>query len=544
MKKIFIFATLIFTLSLPTMGQGVMDALTITSNQMKGTARYSAMAGAFGALGGDMTSIKQNPAGIGVYRSSELAVTAGFNFYANDVSTTTHNSRNNDFYFTGDNLGVVGVINFREGSLRNLNFGFAYNNIASFNNAYRADWSNISTSLTQLIASKAMYYGCDPMLLNVRGNSNPYYDQPWLPTLGYNTNLIYSAPTSSQPLHYNSIFDAHNSYGKAYLTNYTSGGIDEYDFNVSGNIRDMLYWGVTLNATYISYHQESYYGEELQNITVKDNTQSSSNPSNTNGFFEMSNYLHTKGYGIGAKVGVIYRPFNFLRLGFAFHTPTFYDLTDTYSAAVEYRFDKVNGRLLSGSSSESENRTDIGSFDYQFASPWHFLGSVAVIIGKCGMLSIDYEYSTDNEMYYSDIYSDYSYTNECIFNQVRGVHNLRIGGEYRITPSFSLRAGYAYESSPLDKSYFDGAYTPQLTEGTICHYQVPGDTNNITCGMGYRVNNISIDVAYVYRQQNYSIFAYISSIGAGDLDAIVTKTTSRLASAGRISEFQIGRAHV
>ena len=109
MKKTSIIAILTLIASLPMMAQGVMDAATLSSNQLKGSARYSAMAGAFGSLGGDISSIRQNPAGIGVYRSSELAVTAGFNFYENRVTTSTHNSRNNDFYFTGDNMGVVGA---------------------------------------------------------------------------------------------------------------------------------------------------------------------------------------------------------------------------------------------------------------------------------------------------------------------------------------------------------------------------------------------------------------------------------------------------
>jgi hypothetical protein len=508
MKKTYIIAILTLMASLPMMAQGVMDAVTLSSNQLKGSARYSAMAGAFGSLGGDISSIRQNPAGIGVYRSSELAVTAGFNFYENRVTTSTHNSRNNDFYFTGDNMGVVGVINFREGLLRNLNFGFAYNNIMSFDNAYRADWSNIGSSLTQLMASRATSYNCDPGILDYGNQHNPYYDQPWLPTLAYNTNLIYYSPSSSSPHRYQPIFDGATSAGNAYLINYTSGGVDEYDFNISGNVSDMLYWGVTLNVTNISYHQESYYGEDLYNITVKDNSMSNSNPDNTDGFYELKNYLHSKGYGMGAKIGIIYRPVNYLRFGVAFHSPTFFSMTDTYSAAVEYRFDNVNGRTLSGSSSESENQTDIGSFDYQFNTPWHVIGSISAVIGKWGIISADYEYTANKDMYYSDIYSNYDYTNECISNQLQGIHSFRLGAEYRVTPSFSVRAGYSFESAPLKDEYFEGMFTPQIAEGTICHYQVPGEVNNITCGLGYRINNISIDAAYVYRQQDFSIFAY------------------------------------
>lgn len=53
--------------------QGVVDALKYSQQDIRGTARYMGMAGAFGALGGDITTLSQNPAGIGVYRNSEYS---------------------------------------------------------------------------------------------------------------------------------------------------------------------------------------------------------------------------------------------------------------------------------------------------------------------------------------------------------------------------------------------------------------------------------------------------------------------------------------
>ena len=37
-----------------------------------GTARFMSMGGAFTALGGDISTLSQNPAGIGVFRTSEM----------------------------------------------------------------------------------------------------------------------------------------------------------------------------------------------------------------------------------------------------------------------------------------------------------------------------------------------------------------------------------------------------------------------------------------------------------------------------------------
>ena len=55
--------------------QSATDAYQVSQYDLKGTARFMSMAGAFGALGGDLSTLSQNPAGIGVYRSNELGFT-------------------------------------------------------------------------------------------------------------------------------------------------------------------------------------------------------------------------------------------------------------------------------------------------------------------------------------------------------------------------------------------------------------------------------------------------------------------------------------
>lgn len=504
MKKTSIITIFMLACTLPMWGQAVMDALPNISNELKGTARYASMGGAFGALGGDLSSIAQNPAGIGVYRSSEITVTPTFNFYDNCVTTPTKQNRNNDFYFTGDNMGVVGVINFRQGILRNLNFGFAYNNVVTFNNSYRADWNNIGSSLTNLIASKTTNYNYTPQMLAETSQYNPYDTSlSWLSVLGYNTNLIHAVSDGN----FQGIFGSATS-GSAALSNYTSGSIDEYDFNISGNILDALYWGVTVNVNSITYNIESYYAENLFDANVSDNRVNNRQTYRTNGRFELQNLLHTSGYGAGVKVGLIWRVANFLRLGAAFHSPTFYDMSDTYSAAVDYRFENVNGKVLSGDKNKVENQTDLGTYSYSFATPWRLMGSAAFVLGKIAILSCDYEYTATADMYYSSMHGDYSTSNLSIDQATQGIHTIRVGGECRITPQFSARVGYAYETSPIKPEYYNGEYTPTIVDGTLVQYQVPGDVHNITCGLGYRINNISIDAAYVHRMQKYSLFPF------------------------------------
>lgn len=505
MKKSFVIFISMCIGTLSMSAQGVIDALPALTGQLQGTARYTSMGGAFGALGGDMTTIRQNPAGIGVYRTSELSVTAGLNFYNNTVETYSDINKNNGFYFTGDNLGIVGSIKLNNTTFRNLNFGFSYNNLANFNNVYRADWRNIGSSLTQMIAANTSGLGVFPGDLALYDNYNPYTaGLSWMSVLAYNTYLI--NPNGETSTYYTGIFQE-GTQGSAYLHTATSGAIDEYDFNISGNILDRLYWGITVNVTNILYHIDSYYGETLHDAQVAASIDGVTTL--TDGYFDMQNLLTTRGVGAGVKLGVIYRPFNFLRFGLAYHSPTFYDLTDTYSAAVGYEFNNVGGERKYGSMDNYDNQTDLGNYSYHLTTPWHIIASMATVLGKWAIVSVDYEYIDATSMYYSSIDADYSASNDAIDAQMQGVHNVRVGAEFRVTPAFSIRAGYAYESSPMPQEYFDGIATPQIVEGTLAQYQIPGDTHNISCGLGYRFGNVNIDVAYVHRMQDYSVFPYV-----------------------------------
>lgn len=508
MKKTIIILLSACICCLPAVAQGVIDALPALSGQLQGSARYSSMGGAFGALGGDLTSIRQNPAGIGVYRSSEVSVTAGLNFYNNNVTTPTSSSKNDGFYFTGDNLGIVGVIKFKSGIMRNLNFGFAYNNIANYNNKYNAYWDNINSSLTEMIAANSSSLGILPSDLAISGSYDPYmYDMSWISVLAYNTYLM--NPTGENSDKYTSIYRQGTTTGRAELETFTSGAIDEYDFNISGNMLDKFYWGVTLNVTNINYNIDSYYGEALQNAEVA--ATADGRVSVTDGSFVLQNTLTTKGVGVGVKLGVIYRPINYLRLGVAFHSPTYYDMTDTYMAAVGYQFSDVNGKAISGSRDDINNQTNIGQFKYNLTTPWHIMASAAAVLGKSAIISFDYEYIDAPAMYYSGSVDYANSSNMYIKEQMQGVHNLRVGAEYRITPSLSLRAGYAYESSPMKSQYYDGSDTPQVVDGTLTQYHIPNDAHNISCGVGYRINNVNIDLAYVHRMQDYSIYPYATA---------------------------------
>ena len=113
--------------------QSAFDAYNISqSNELRGTARYMSMAGAFGALGGDLSVLNHNPGGIGVYRSSDIGATFGVTVRNTEAGegADMYKVKETDFNFT--NIGYVGALKLKSEAMPNINWGFSYNRLADF----------------------------------------------------------------------------------------------------------------------------------------------------------------------------------------------------------------------------------------------------------------------------------------------------------------------------------------------------------------------------------------------------------------------------
>ena len=86
MKKILLPA---FIAAIPAIAsaQSTVDAYNLSQSELRGTARFMSMGGAFTALGGDLSTLGQNPAGVGVYRGSEIGATLDVNFRSYNTQT-------------------------------------------------------------------------------------------------------------------------------------------------------------------------------------------------------------------------------------------------------------------------------------------------------------------------------------------------------------------------------------------------------------------------------------------------------------------------
>ncbi|MBO5720569.1 MAG: hypothetical protein J6R61_03460, partial [Bacteroidales bacterium] len=238
MKKLTIISMLM-ALPFAITAQTAMDAYSISSSQIKGTARYISMGGAFTSLGGDPSSIAQNPAGIGVYRSSEVSASMGGQWTSNS-SPFAETAKKGTFTF--DNMSLVTTFfTGKSSGLINFNLGVTYNRNQSYKRKYNAATPELGASFTNYL--EMVTNGIPSTDLVVTKDRDSYYEtsSPWLSILGYQSYLI--SPTYDGASTYYGLYTPGKTTGSSYTTILEDGRNDEYNINFGGNINDRIYFG-------------------------------------------------------------------------------------------------------------------------------------------------------------------------------------------------------------------------------------------------------------------------------------------------------------
>ena len=510
-----VFAILLCGLPLLINAQDAFDVLQMSQTELRGTSRFQSMAGAFGALGGDLSTMTQNPAGIGVYRNSDLGIT----FSLDRNSTSVGVDKMTETRFKVNNVGYVGAIRLDSESVPNLNFGFSYNRIKSFDRHYVGGVGNIPTSMSNFIADEFVNvpgYTADDLYLT--DDFNPYFDgyAPWAAV------TTFDMPTKTYG--YVGILNANNGFmqglfgqgtvGDAYYEVDERGHADEYNIAFGGNIANKVYFGLDFGILDLDYRSYQAYEEDLDYAYImaddEDLFQSEITNHNTRADWGLYNYLHSEGTGVNFKLGLIWKPVQALRIGAAFHTPTYYDMRDTYYVEATLR-GYQDGEQLYRAEKGSNDGYDYSS-TYTIKTPWRFMGSLAGVIGTKGILSLDYEYVANETMRIGDDRdNDYPDVTDNVKAYFKPSHIIRLGGEYRVDPNWSLRAGYSFKTTQVEKGVDEYEYNI-ATVGTNPAYQYDNNVYNITCGVGYRYKSFYTDLAYVHqiRESVYNAFSPIN----------------------------------
>lgn len=455
MKKFF--AILISSFfSFVLFAQNENDALRYSLINYGGTARFAGLSGAYGAIGADFTSLSQNPAGIALYRKSEFSITPVFssnNTTSNYLDQSMPNHRNTMYL---GNAGYVFSQNLKgqAGPVVSVQFGFGVNQLARFSNSITISGFNNNNSLLTTYADEINYTGGPPSEWDEFGAR-----------LAYDAYLI----------NYDSIREmkwvpVESGEIQQTKTVETSGSLNETVLSAGANISNKLFLGITFAFPYIRYEEHSIYTEN--------DTKNLNNYFNS---FQRNEYLNTRGAGFNFKAGFIFMPVEFIRIGGAIHTPTnFYNMSDSYHSTMNSYFN--GGEQYSAYSPD-------GFFDYELKTPLRAMGSVAVIIGKYGLLSADYEYidySTANLWA-----NNYSFTSEnnAIHSQYTTAHNLRFGGEIK-AGIIAFRGGYNFYATPFKDSGNSG------------------DRNGYSFGIGLRDKAYFVDFAYNHSSTDAKYYLY------------------------------------
>lgn len=470
MKKYIFLLFAGFTFS-AAQSQEIIDAVRYAQDNLSGTARFRAMGGAFGALGGDLSSININPAGSAVFSNNQIAVTL-----------SSFNAKNNSNYF-GTNTSISdnsfdlnqtgGVFVFKNQNSNNnwkkISFSINYENTNNFDNSIFSSGVNPTNSVDGYFLSYA-----NGVPLSVLDNSN-YGEldnggqQAFLGYQAYIINPVDNTnPNNSQ--YVSNVTSGGNYYQENGI--YTNGYNGKLSFNMATSYQDKLYFGINLNSHFTDFYRSTSFYERNNNPLSLDYTVKN---------LRFDNNLYTYGTGFSFQIGVIGKITSNTRLGLAYESPTWYNLSDEFSQNLAAVSANSGGQLPA----DVVDPQLVNYYaPYKLQTPSKFTGSFAQIFGKTGLISIDYsiknygntKFQPKNDVYYRGLNSEMN-------NILSTSGELRIGAEYKIK-EWSLRGGYRFEEGPYKNS------------NTI------GDLNSFSGGVGYNFGVFKLDVAYAYAERN------------------------------------------
>ena len=457
MKRKLLISIKIAALSLIVSAQNEIDALRYSQSNIFGTAKFSSMSGAYGALGGDFSSLSYNPAGIGFYEFNEISFSPVF--YYNNITSYRSTRLENDKI--GGNIGSFGIIfsmpQTNDSKFKRINIGLGTNMINTYDHNIRIEGENNTSSMTDKILELANGNTIDN--LNPLNTSLAF----WTDLIDLQNNTIDSSLNPQWYLYDNGNYISHikNNSNKLQTKNIRSSG-SQHEFIVSlgGSLNEKIYLGATIGFPTLNYYELSVYTEDVLEDTIN----------NLEGF-SLEEELSTNGDGINIKGGAIIRISENFKIGASLHSPTYFNIEESYTSAINTYFSSNNYTEISPSN----------YFEYELITPWKGVFSASAIFNKYILLSadleiVDYSFTKLNSASY-----DFRYENEAIQNSYQKTNNFRIGSEINFD-EIKIRAGYSKYGSPYTNNDF---------------YQ-----EGYSFGIGLNRNNYFLDIAYTLSQNN------------------------------------------
>jgi len=462
--KTHILKVLIFLSISSVFSQDLTDAVRFARQDMMGTARFVGMGGAFSSLGGNLSSLKVNPAGSSIFLNNHASGTLDLRIRSNDVNFTDGFTEDNDTTFDLNQGGVVFVFasNNEDATITKFAYGFNYEQTANFDDNYVARGSN-TQSIDQFFVDSANGVPLDLLtplsgesvseLYQFLGETEGVVAQDAL--LGFQSFII----DPVDPTNINNTDYVSNVAGSSFLQDYfirEDGYNGKFSINGSLELNKRFYFGLNLNLHYMEYDRFTSFFE------------SNSDPNSDINSIRFDNRLRTRSNAFSFQLGTIAKITDQLRAAVSYDSPIWYNVADETTQSIrtvsdEFGTSRVDPRILN----------IFPDYNYRTAGKW--TAGLSYVFGGKGLLSIDYSIQDYSNAKFSS--SRFALLNSSINQNLTSAANLNAGGEY-VFKKFKFRAGYFLQETPYENDF------------------IQGDLEGYSFGLGYTFDNINIDLAY------------------------------------------------
>ncbi|GAA4309461.1 outer membrane protein transport protein [Mucilaginibacter gynuensis] len=473
----------IVAISKNSYAQYSQDAIRFSQTLNGSTARIKAIGGAGTAIGGDLSSVSGNPAGLGFFTKSEISLTPEYDMQktkATYLGSTMADKKN-----TGNLNNVAAVFYSRLNNSNadktkgwlSVNFGLGYARTNDF-------YENVSYGANNNASSISDYYA------NRANNSADDLLGDW----AYRQKLIdlYSVGANSSEYRSNVIAGGNNNVMQNGTITRT-GSQSEFNLALGANYSNKLYIGGAIGIASIRYNSTTSFIEN-GDVSLLEN----GNDVNHNFTSVFTQDQYTKGTGVNLKLGMIYKPVEAVRLGFNFTSPTWYNMQDSYAERLDTRI------IGSNTFQDGENYP----LEYDFRTPLKVAGGLAVFIKQFGFISGDVEYVdySSAKLMSNDSYNSTDDNNN-IKSLYKGTVNAHVGAEARLSSFAYLRGGYGVQGNPNRGDFGSSIKTA-------------------SGGIGFRSGPYSVDATYAHITGSQTIYPY--EIGDASPASFLKKTNDNL----------------
>jgi len=444
--------------------QEISDALRYAQENVNGTARFNAMGGAFGALGGDLSGISANPAGSAIFNNPQVGGTISSYNVNNTVGYFGTNNKERDNSFDLSQAGGVYVLenDDEKSGWKKISLAINYENTNNLDNSWYASGVNPTNSIANYFVTYANNAAVPlDVLQNYFYEELSYADaQAFLGYQGYVINPVENTGNNTQ--YVSNVPDGGNYSQQFALA--STGFNGRASFNVATQFKDKWYFGLNLNSHFTDYRQSTAFFEGNSNDATSGLQQ-----------VRFDNELYTYGSGFSFQLGAIAKLTKDFRVGLTYQSPTWYRLNDE----ISQRLSSVSINPASGESMTTiVDPNVVMIYDtYKLYIPGKWTGSMAYVFDKYGLISIDCSIKDYSNTEYSPK-NGFGDVNRAMANQLdSNVFDVRIGAEHRIK-QFSIRGGFHWEESPYKNN------------------ETIGDLTGFSGGIGYNFGEFKIDVSY------------------------------------------------